>query len=246
MFDLDSILLVSIIFLFGGFVKGTSGIGLPAISIAFLTMFMGIKVAVALVVMPGLLTNLWQTFGKIKIIKIIYRMWPLLLFLFLFSFLGARILVDHSKFLTLLLGILLSAYGLFSILVSKQIVIAKKYEKILGAFTGALGGFFGGSTGTFVFPLALYVYSLKMTQQEFLQSIALVLISASFFLGLALTGNKLWTWELFAYSTYAAIPSFIGMYIGRKLQFKFDEKIFKKVFLSMLIIIGLLIINKAI
>mgnify|MGYP003327613682 CR=1 FL=1 len=82
-----------------------------------------------------------------------------------------------------------------------------------------------------------------MSQQEFLQSIALVLISASFFLGFALTGNKLWTWELFAYSTYAVIPSFIGMYIGRKLQNKFDEKVFKKVFLSMLIIIGLLIIN---
>jgi len=56
----------------------------------------------------------------------------------------------------------------------------------------------------------------------------------------------LWTWELFAYSTYAVIPSFIGMYIGRKLQNKFDEKVFKKVFLYMLIIIGLLIINKEI
>ena len=216
MFDLDLILLVSVIFLFGGFVKGISGIGLPAISLAFLTMFMGIKVAVALVVMPGLLTNLWQAFGKIKIKKIIYRMWPLLLFLFLFSFLGARILVDHSKFFTLFLGVLLSGYGIFSILVRKQIVIAKKYEKIIGVFAGAVGGFFGGSTGTFIFPLALYVYSLKMSQQEFLQSIALVLISASFFLGFALTGNKLWTWELFAYSTYAVIPSFIGMYIGRK------------------------------
>ncbi|MBT4108834.1 MAG: sulfite exporter TauE/SafE family protein, partial [Pelagibacterales bacterium] len=57
MFDLNLILFVSVIFLFGGFVKGISGIGLPAISLAFLTMFMGIKIAVALVVMPGLLTN---------------------------------------------------------------------------------------------------------------------------------------------------------------------------------------------
>lgn len=246
MFDLDLILLVTVIFLFGGFVKGISGIGLPAISLAFLTMFMGIKVAIALVVMPGLLTNFWQAFGKTKIIKIIYRMWPLLLFLFLFSFLGAKILVDHSKFLTLVLGALLSTYGIFSILVRKQLVIPQNYEKIIGAFAGALGGFFGGSTGTFVFPLALYVYSLKISKQEFLQSIALVLIAASFFLGIALTGNKLWSWELFLYSSYAAIPSFIGMYIGKKLQLKLDERIFKRVFLLMLIIIGLLIINKGI
>jgi len=83
-----------------------------------------------------------------------------------------------------------------------------------------------------------------MTKQEFLQSIALILISASFCLGFALTGNKLWSLELFAYSSYAVVPSFIGMYFGRRLQLKLDEKLFKNIFLYMLIIIGLLIINK--
>jgi uncharacterized membrane protein YfcA len=36
------------------------------------------------------------------------------------------------------------------------------------------------------------------------------------------------------------------MYFGRKLQIKLDEKLFKSIFLYMLIIIGLLIINKII
>lgn len=246
MFDLNSLLLISLIFLLAGFVKGTSGVGLPAISIALLTMFIGIKAAVALVVMPGLLTNLWQLFGKIKIIKIIIRMWPLLVFLFIFSFLGARILVNNSEMLTLLLGFLLTFYALLSIIVSKIINIPIKYEKIIGAIVGALSGFFGGSTGTFIFPLALYVYSLKMPRDEFLQTIALVLVSASLFLGLALTGNNLWTIELFLYSLYATIPSFLGMYLGRILQIKIDENIFRKLFLLVLMLVGFLIINKAI
>jgi uncharacterized protein len=246
MFDLNSLLLISLIFLLAGFVKGTSGVGLPAISIALLTMFIGIKAAVALVVMPGLLTNLWQLFGKIKIIKIIIRMWPLLVFLFIFSFLGAGILVNNSEMLTLLLGFLLTFYALLSIIVSKIINIPIKYEKIIGAIVGALSGFFGGSTGTFIFPLALYVYSLKMPRDEFLQTIALVLVSASLFLGLALTGNNLWTIELFLYSLYATIPSFFGMYLGRILQIKIDENIFRKLFLLVLMLVGFLIINKAI
>ena len=246
MFDLNSLLLISLIFLLAGFVKGTSGVGLPAISIALLTMFIGIKAAVALVVMPGLLTNLWQLFGKIKIIKIIIRMWPLLVFLFIFSFLGARILVNNSEMLTLLLGFLLTFYALLSIIVSKIINIPIKYEKIIGAIVGALSGFFGGSTGTFIFPLALYVYSLKMPRDEFLQTIALVLVSASLFLGLALTGNNLWTIELFLYSLYATIPSFLGMYLGRILQIKINENIFRKLFLLVLMLVGFLIINKAI
>ena len=246
MFDFNSIFLISVIFLFAGFVKGTSGIGLPAISLAFLTMFMGIKVAIALVVMPGLLTNFWQVFGRFKIKNIIIRMWPLLIFLFIFSLLGARILVNNSEILTLLLGVILSFYATISLIKKNEITIPVKYEKLIGAFAGAFGGFFGGSTGTFIFPLALYVYSLKMNKNEFLQTIALVLISASLFLGIALTGNKLWTLELFLYSSYAVLPSFIGMYIGRNLQFILNEDLFRKIFLFVLIIIGLLIINKAI
>ena len=245
LFNLEILILISIVFFLGGFVKGLSGIGLPSFSIAFLTMFMGIKIAIALVVMPGLLTNLWQVFGKIKISKIIYRMWPLLLFMFLFSFLGTSILVENSNFLTLLLGCLLCLYGCFSLFI-KKITISKKYEKILGALVGAFSGFFGGSTGTFIFPLAFYIYSLKMTKQEFLQSIAFILISASLCLAFSLTGNKLWSFELFVYSSYAVIPSFVGMYLGRKLQLKLDEKLFKNIFLYMLILIGLLIINKII
>ena len=246
MFDFNSIFLISVIFLFAGFVKGTSGIGLPAISLAFLTMFMGIKVAIALVVMPGLLTNFWQVFGRFKIKNIIIRMWPLLIFLFIFSLLGARILVNNSEILTLLLGVILSFYATISLIKKNEITIPVKYEKLIGAFAGAFGGFFGGSTGTFIFPLALYVYSLKMNKNEFLQTIALVLISASLFLGIALTGNKLWTLELFLYSSYAVLPSFIGMYIGRNLLFILNEDLFRKIFLFVLIIIGLLIMNKAI
>ena len=85
-----------------------------------------------------------------------------------------------------------------------------------------------------------------MDKDEFLQSIALVLISASLFLGIALTGNKLWTLELFMYSTYATLPSFLGMYVGRKLQFKLNEEFFRKLFLFVLIVVGFLIINKAV
>ena len=246
MLDINYILLISVIFLLAGFVKGVSGIGLPAIALAFLTMFMGIKFAIALVVMPGLLTNFWQVFGRYKVKNIILRMWPLLIFLFIFSLLGAKVLVNNSEFFTLILGIILSFYALVSLIKKNKTTIPIKYEKIIGAVTGALGGFFGGSTGTFIFPLAVYVYSLKMNKNEFLQTIALVLISASLFLGIALTGNKLWTLELFLYSSYAALPSFIGMYLGRNIQFMLNEDFFRKIFLFILMIIGLLIINKAI
>tara|TARA_B100000686_G_scaffold309473_1_gene351421 strand:- start:1937 stop:2680 length:744 start_codon:yes stop_codon:yes gene_type:complete len=245
MFDLEVVTLITLIFLFAGFVKGVSGIGLPAVSLSFLTMIMGLKFAVALVVMPGLLTNVWQAFGKTKIIFIMYRMWPLLLAMFCFSILGASLLAQYSESLTILLGFLLIVYGLISVLLNRQYFVPKKYEKSVGFISGALGGFFGGSTGTFVFPIALYVYSLKMSKEEFLQSIALVLISASFCLGFSLMVTRLWSFNLAFYSFYAVFPSFIGMYIGRKIQTNLEERIFRTIFLIMIIIVGLLIILRS-
>ena len=242
MFDLEVLLFITLIFLFAGFVKGVSGIGLPAVSLSLLTMIMGLKFAVALVVMPGLLTNVWQAIGKTRIILIIQRLWPLVLTMFCFSLIGSSLLIKHSYYLTILLGCLLILYGSISVFLKKQYFIPKKYEKLLGFISGSFGGFFGGSTGTFVFPIALYIYSLNMTKDEFLQTIAFVLITASFCLGFSLTVSNLWSFSLAIYSFYAVIPSIIGMYIGRKVQSNLEEGIFRKIFLFMIIIVGFLIV----
>ncbi len=245
MFNIEILILITLIFLFAGFVKGVSGIGLPAISLSLLTLFMGLKFAVALVVVPGLMTNVWQAFGQYKINKILSRMWPLILSMFCFSIIGASLLVKFSEGLTILLGCLLILYGFISILMRIQYFIPLRYEKIFGFITGMLGGFFGGSTGTFVFPTALYVYSLNINKEEFLQTIAVVLISASFCLGFSLTVTSLWSFTLASYSLYALVPSFIGMYFGRKVQSIIKEEIFRKIFLIMIILVGLLIIFRS-
>ena len=43
-----------------------------------------------------------------------------------------------------------------------------------------------------------------------------------------------------------SLPSFVGMYLGRKLQFKLNEEFFRKLFLFVLILVGFLIINKSV
>ena len=84
-----------------------------------------------------------------------------------------------------------------------------------------------------------------MTKEEFLQTIALVLITASLCLGFSLTVTSLWSYSLALYSLYAVIPSLIGMYIGRKVQLKLKEEIFRKIFLFMIIVVGFLIILRS-
>ena len=68
MFDLEVLLFITLIFLFAGFVKGVSGIGLPAVSLSLLTMIMGLKFAVALVVMPGLFVMFGRQLARLELL----------------------------------------------------------------------------------------------------------------------------------------------------------------------------------
>ena len=57
---LELILLVLAIFLLAGMVKGVIGLGLPTVSLAALTVAVDLPAAVALMVVPSAITNIWQ------------------------------------------------------------------------------------------------------------------------------------------------------------------------------------------
>ena len=50
-------------FLAAGAVKGVVGLGLPTVSLALLCIALDISTAMALLLAPSLLTNIWQSFG---------------------------------------------------------------------------------------------------------------------------------------------------------------------------------------
>ena len=47
-------------FCIAGFVKGMVGLGLPTVSLGLLSLFVDLPTAMALLVMPSLVTNIWQ------------------------------------------------------------------------------------------------------------------------------------------------------------------------------------------
>ncbi len=59
MFDVLTILAIVGAFLIAGTVKGVIGLGLPTVSIALLTVATGLPQAMALLLVPSFLTNLW-------------------------------------------------------------------------------------------------------------------------------------------------------------------------------------------
>ena len=65
-------------FLLAGFVKGVIGLGLPTVSIGLLGLLMVPAQAAAILVVPSLVTNIWQAVVGGGLIALARRLWPML------------------------------------------------------------------------------------------------------------------------------------------------------------------------
>ena len=71
--------IATIAFLIAGFVKGVIGLGLPTVAIGLLGLVMPPAEAAALLVVPSLVTNVWQLAAGPSLMTLLRRLWPMLL-----------------------------------------------------------------------------------------------------------------------------------------------------------------------
>ena len=76
---MDMLLLVIAVFIFAGLVKGTLGLGLPTVAMGLMSMAISPFQAAALLIVPSMITNIWQLFAEGKVWALIQRFWSLLL-----------------------------------------------------------------------------------------------------------------------------------------------------------------------
>ena len=70
---------IAAVFLIAGFVKGVIGLGLPTVAMGLLAVNMTPGRAIALVIVPAIITNIWQTFVGPYLRDIVRRLWPLMI-----------------------------------------------------------------------------------------------------------------------------------------------------------------------
>src|SRR6478752_4597207 len=123
-------------FLLAGFVKGLIGLGLPTVAIGLLVLAMSPAQAAAIIVVPSLVTNVWQAAAGGALLPLVRRLWPLLAGICVGTVAGVLLLPGAmSNEAILWLGIALVAYamlGLFRV----QFSVPKHGEVWLGALVG--------------------------------------------------------------------------------------------------------------
>jgi uncharacterized membrane protein YfcA len=243
--DPTTFLIIGTTFLLAGVVKGVIGLGLPTVSLALLTTALGLQPAMALLLAPSLVTNLWQAISGGHGRMILARLWPFLSAATVTVWIGAAAaaLVDVAL-LSALLGGLLAVYAAIG-LGRAQFAIPPQRARWAGPLTGCVNGVLTGMTGSFVVPGVPYLQALGLPRDMLIQAMGVLFTLSTAALGLALAGRGLLNADLGLQSLAAIPPALLGMVLGRRLRGRLSEAAFRKVFFVALLVLGLYIIAQS-
>lgn len=78
-FDPDQVVMIALTFVLAGMVKGVTGMGLPTVAMGILGSLISPVAAAAMLLLPSLISNLFQFGGGGNTRMLLKRLWPMLL-----------------------------------------------------------------------------------------------------------------------------------------------------------------------
>jgi uncharacterized membrane protein YfcA len=238
-------LITGLVFLLAGTVKGVVGFGLPLVSITLLTPFYGLVDAIAIMLLPSVVTNFWQAVSGGRLVVLWQRLWPLYVSGAMSTVLAGSVLVQIDAYWpTVLLGGVILAYSLVG-LASWQPSKPGARETWLSPVTGVVTGLITGLTGVLVFPLAVYFQSLDLDRRVLFQAMGIYLLLANVALASAFGWQGAFPDGITRLAVIGIAAGLAGMALGQRIQTLLSAEQFKRVFFVSLAVVGVFIFLRA-
>jgi uncharacterized protein len=237
---MDSFLIVIVcVLMLAGFVKGVIGLGLPTVSIGLLATRMPPTEALALVIVPTIVTNIWQTFAGPYLRDITRRLWPMMVGVVLGILSGAGLMTGpYARYGTLVLGVLLVIYSIIA-LTKVKFIVAPAHEKWVGGIVGLITGVISAATGVQVIPSMPFMQAIGMEKDELVQALGVFFTVATIALGFNLTAAGIVTAATALPGAVALVSAFAGMYLGQLARARMDAESFRRWFLIAILLLGI-------
>jgi uncharacterized membrane protein YfcA len=237
MFD-PVLIVIAAVFVLAGFVKGAIGLGLPTVAIGLLAVSMPPARALAIVIVPAIVTNVWQTFVGPYLRDIIRRLWPLMVGTVIGIWCGAGLMTGpYARYGTIVLGALLVIYAIIGL--SKfSFHVAPGNEKWVGGIVGLITGVVSAATGVQVIPSMPFMQAIGMEKDELVQALGVFFTVATVALAFNLTTAGLLTAATALPGAVAMAGAFAGMFIGQAVRSRLEPETFRRWFLVALILLG--------
>ncbi|HZP77019.1 MAG TPA: sulfite exporter TauE/SafE family protein [Pseudolabrys sp.] len=230
-------------FILAGTVKGVLGLGLPTVAVGLLSTVMPPAQAVALMLVPSLLTNVWQAFTGGHFVSILLRLWPALLAIIAGTWIAGRLELgllspEAASSTRIALGVTLLLYAAIG-LAKVQLAVSDRLEPWLGAGIGLVTGMISAVTGIYMIPAVAYYQAIGFTPDEFIQAQGVSYSVSTLALGGLLIGGHALDKTGASASVIAVIPAVLGMLLGQAIRSVTRPAIFRLCFYLGIIGLGL-------
>ena len=232
------------IMVIGGLVKGTLGVGLPLVVVPMLSLFVPAPQAMGLLVMPVLLSNLWQTIEGGNVTRGLRRFGWLIVMQLVVT-VGTvhftRNLSLHG-FNVMLALVVISAVVMM--VFGHSFEVHPSRERWIGPAVGGVAGFMAGVSSLTGPILITYLMALRLRREEFIGAISIIYL----FGAIPMYGAMLWYGRFgideVLLSFLTLVPMLVGLQAGRAIRHRLSEVIFRRLLLGLLTVLSVLLIVK--
>jgi uncharacterized membrane protein YfcA len=266
-YELWEIAAVAAIFFVAGTVKGGIGLGLPTISVALMASWLPVETAAGIIILPVILTNVWQSFFGSAFRLMVVRLWSLMLWLVVGTLAAAVLIAKADTALASgLLGGMLIVYAALGIS-GLRFDVPVRYERVLSPLVGLGTGLITGATAIFVIPSVPYLQSLdfrkgrpgrendpsdpfrarddRMAKDALIQSLGLTALVATMGLAIGLGLKGTLSPAVAVPGAAATASAFAGMTAGAAIRNRLSLEVFRRWVLIALVALGVMMVFRA-
>jgi uncharacterized protein len=230
---------IAAVFLVAGGIKGVLGLGLPTVAMGLLSIVMTPVQAAGILVIPALVTNIWQVALGPALFALVRRFALMIVATVIGTFSTVGFLTGSSQSVAAgALGAVLAVYGTYG-LIGRRLEISPPAERWLSPLVGLVTGMLNGATGVFVIPGAPYLASLRLDKEELVQILGINAFICPLALAAALMVQGQLRIEVAGSWMVALVFSLAGMYVGQIVRRRFDEQVFRRSFFAGLLALGI-------
>ncbi len=237
--DAQTIILAFSAFFIASFLKGLTGLGFSTLCLGFLAVFMDLKLAIPLVFLPSLSSNIMVMVEAGRFFEALKRFWLLYLSALPGLVLGIWFLgAIQNETPKAILGVVMFLYGIWG-LKNGLMRLSKQKEKQLALPVGILSGLVNGATGSQIMPIMPYLISLKLDRDLFVQTINCAFTFNTLIMILGLGKLGLVTKPVMYLSAGGILPVALGIFLGGQIRKRVTEGMYRKMVLVLLIALGI-------
>ncbi|RMD92678.1 MAG: sulfite exporter TauE/SafE family protein [Alphaproteobacteria bacterium] len=233
------------VFVLAGTIKGLVGLGLPTTFIGVMSQVTDPRTAIALGLVPMIVTNGWQAARQGQILATLRSYAPFIAALMLFGGVTAAMAVSASdRFIHGVMGLVIVLFVAVNATLRVPPLPAR-WDRPAQIVAGVMAGVMGGITSVWAPPMAVYLAARHTPPEEFVRATGVMIFFGALPLAAAYAQAGMFDARLGLASAVLVLPALAGFSLGERLRRRLSAARFRTVLLAVFLAMGLNLIRKA-